>query len=678
MRSTNIIHYVCGMYPHDFGGVARFDSLLAELFPKRIFLKAQEQATELYNFCLENPLTTLVITDNQHACDVPQNIPCIIFHHGVARTHAERDPEWTPFVRDLCVNGQDAIFTHRLPYNTVFISISKFCSDEFSRHYGAEYAKFRSILLHVPVEKRISSITHNDQFNMSSLKCGEKPRILGDWSTINKGSSIIPLLKEKLNDEFEFVQLKTPKILDVDQHRKNIATFYTRCQMYFQTSTSEGSSFASEDGLAYGLLVVASNVGQFYETPLNVAATYDWSKRKDIDYLASTIRTAWANRSQYNATEWMKEYLDWDKWATKLEAIVQEFTTKISPRIISFPIVQRNAPIFWQYPVITEKYCLDMVIKMKVPPFIYVGIPYATLIDKSLFPLAELTSIGTQIQILKKLVSPRTRIITVCQHIHYDKILSIVKMLGITDIYISHKKRGQASLHDGLRIHGLPLYPVNVFDQSRTSGIPTILPVKRSYLFSFIGAYMRHYLNPIRQRILSWPPSKDDTYIIQDTKIWHFEKAVYQHQVMGTALTNTDKMQHDAQTIEYNRILANSTFSLCPVGAGPNTIRLWESICLGSIPIIIADEFDIKLCLPLKFGTDWYIELPYTSPHLICSNDLETYLQGISQDIIEEMRTKCKVVAEYLRTTFIPLPATSASTIATTTLSSTESSSSKA
>lgn len=343
----------------------------------------------------------------------------------------------------------------------------------------------------------------------------------------------------------------------------------------------------------------------------------------------------------------------WIDTVDSIHDIIVSFIERLPTRILSFPIVASNPSIFWQYPVITERFCLERIAAISNIPFIYVGIPFATLIDRDVLPTPELIQLHKQIQTLK-LANPTLRIITACQHIHYIKIMPIVKMLGFTDIYLAHKLKGQ-SQYESIILHGLPLYPVNALDTSRSIGIQydTLKSINRQYLFSFIGAHMRHYLNPIRKRILEWPPSKDNTYIIRDTKIWHFEKAVYQHQVRGYELTPADITHQDAQTHEYNRIITQSIFSLCPVGAGPNTIRLWESICLGSIPVIIADEFSIEDFVPSHFGTDWYIELPYKSQHLISPGHLETYLKGISQDRINMMKMKCFDVAEHIKQAFV-------------------------
>lgn len=43
----------------------------------------------------------------------------------------------------------------------------------------------------------------------------------------------------------------------------------------------------------------------------------------------------------------------------------------------------------------------------------------------------------------------------------------------------------------------------------------------------------------------------------------------------------------------YRRILSSSKFTLCPRGTGPGSIRFWEALASGSIPILISDS--IKL-----------------------------------------------------------------------------------
>ena len=56
---------------------------------------------------------------------------------------------------------------------------------------------------------------------------------------------------------------------------------------------------------------------------------------------------------------------------------------------------------------------------------------------------------------------------------------------------------------------------------------------------------------------------------------------------------------HKKKTRKYNEILLDSVFSLCPSGSGPNSIRFWESLACGSIPVLQADTLD------LPYSIDW-------------------------------------------------------------------------
>ena len=51
------------------------------------------------------------------------------------------------------------------------------------------------------------------------------------------------------------------------------------------------------------------------------------------------------------------------------------------------------------------------------------------------------------------------------------------------------------------------------------------------------------------------------------------------------------KLVDRAAPIEFARILQESIFSLCPSGFGPNSMRLWESIGWGSIPVVLSGNY---------------------------------------------------------------------------------------
>ena len=60
---------------------------------------------------------------------------------------------------------------------------------------------------------------------------------------------------------------------------------------------------------------------------------------------------------------------------------------------------------------------------------------------------------------------------------------------------------------------------------------------------------------------------------------------------MKGELIHTDSQVQ--KTSAYNDYLLKSVFSLCPSGSGPNSIRLWESLGIGTIPVVLADTLDL-------------------------------------------------------------------------------------
>ena len=74
-------------------------------------------------------------------------------------------------------------------------------------------------------------------------------------------------------------------------------------------------------------------------------------------------------------------------------------------------------------------------------------------------------------------------------------------------------------------------------------------------------------------------------FTIKVTGQWHFEEVVYRHQMMHLPLDEVYSV--DESVVRYNALLSDSLFSLCPSGAGPNTLRLWESLAVGAVPVLL-------------------------------------------------------------------------------------------
>ena len=136
-----------------------------------------------------------------------------------------------------------------------------------------------------------------------------------------------------------------------------------------------------------------------------------------------------------------------------------------------------------------------------------------------------------------------------------------------------------------------PLYAVNVEDPQRNAHFQgqDFMENKRDLLFSFIGYYRESYLSDVRAKILNL---KDDEGQIEKLENWHFEEIVY------SSKQNYDNrydpsQSHEERTGKYNQTLLNSRYSLCPSGAGPNSIRFWESLAVGAIPVLLADTLEL-------------------------------------------------------------------------------------
>ena len=235
--------------------------------------------------------------------------------------------------------------------------------------------------------------------------------------------------------------------------------------------------------------------------------------------------------------------------------------------------------LFWQYPVITEE---EFFNQNKSNEF-YSGVPWATIIDKNY-----------NIQVIYNLLKPYYSIeyYTCCQHIYFKRLIPLFKALNITCVYTPHKCINEDVI-DGVTIKPCPLYAVNLEnpDKNKQFRDVDLLRVKRKYLFSFVGGYQGHYLSKTRLEIFETMKDIKDSLII-NTGDWHFNTLVYnekQNYKKELAINES----HITKTNNYNDVLLNSRYTLCPSGSGPNSIRFWEALGSGSIPILLADTLDL-------------------------------------------------------------------------------------
>jgi hypothetical protein len=242
-----------------------------------------------------------------------------------------------------------------------------------------------------------------------------------------------------------------------------------------------------------------------------------------------------------------------------------------------------TAPLPWQQPNATE-FTAAKAIAAAHDPLLnrsYFAFPWATWIDRFRHGSAlEAPPAGR--------VAPGIQA-TVCQHIWALEHLALFQRAGITDLFWSHATQGLTQI-DGIRIHPFPLYPVRCATHQPTQ--PMKLPKQRPLLYSFQGAYAPGlYRTPVRDWLLALPPRPDAQ--LQRRREWHYEQAVYREQVKGECTNAARHAQLALEADAYAATLQASCFALCPSGSGPNSIRLWEALGYGAIPVILSDQLQL-------------------------------------------------------------------------------------
>lgn len=237
----------------------------------------------------------------------------------------------------------------------------------------------------------------------------------------------------------------------------------------------------------------------------------------------------------------------------------------------------------WQQPNATEAFAASCLAAAE--PTLnqgYLAFPWATCIDRVRCGFSVSPPVPCGVDQLGASV-------TVCQHIWALDHLDLFRRAGITDLFWSHATQGLQHV-DGIRIHPFPLYPVRCATHPPASSL--LAPSERPLLYSFQGAYAPGlYLTPVRDWLLDLPLRPDAQ--LERRSEWHYEQAVYREQVLGQSADEARHAQLTAEADAYASTLQRSCFALCPSGSGPNSIRLWEALGYGAIPVILSDQLQL-------------------------------------------------------------------------------------
>jgi len=298
------------------------------------------------------------------------------------------------------------------------------------------------------------------------------------------------------------------------------------------------------------------------------------------------------NSSDVAGVQINKKWHNLNKASQKEQAKTLEVETKEKTEIVKGVKNVIGFDSDWQYPVITEKYAYEMAHKFLINDkfnknVVYFGFPWATLIDK-LFHNQDKTEANL---LMEKLMSFKSelqkykRVITVCQQIRMLQFEYIFNEVGITDIFWPHTTKEQKVLpsYPHISLHPFPLYPVQAVDFEETNA-------EKKYLYSFVGTRpSKSYLTDSRNNIINYL-SGDKRGLIKAREQWHYNKIVYDYQVLKR-VKETNGLLDKSASEEFKEVMNQSVFALCPSGSGPNSIRLWEAIGFGVIPVVLSDAY---------------------------------------------------------------------------------------
>jgi hypothetical protein len=242
----------------------------------------------------------------------------------------------------------------------------------------------------------------------------------------------------------------------------------------------------------------------------------------------------------------------------------------------------------WQRPAKTEEWVYETLIEKQVHSMFveFIAFPWATLID--LLSRDQWDRANQLILALKNLPSKKSLLrVTCCQHIKIQGIQEYLNEIKVTDLFWAHKSINDSKI-GAIRLHPMALYPFAYFNLK----INNLKPLsERKYKFSFVGTYdSQGYLSDIREKIFNLPV-RADSYI-RRRDFWHFEGDVYLSQIMQNDISDNDLIIQNKKEEEYISVMSQTIFSLCPTGAGLNTIRYWESLAFGCIPVTFTNLLD--------------------------------------------------------------------------------------
>jgi len=244
----------------------------------------------------------------------------------------------------------------------------------------------------------------------------------------------------------------------------------------------------------------------------------------------------------------------------------------------------------------------------------YVAVPWTQILNSHWLNFPNKQPSEYYFRYLSKINITQKHNFTVCQHDSYMLLENYFKHLNIDTVF--------TPLHDTSN----KLKDINIIPISFTS-MWEFDNVKKDILVSFIGTHTSH---PIRERM---------RYRL------HGPNIIYRDQYHIQAQTFQVENFKKTEEIEYKQTLQRSRFSLCPRGSSPSSVRFWESIHAGAIPILISDNWH----LPEWDWDNTIVKIKESDFESMDYEDVTNILSNITSNQENMMRDNCRKAFEFFR-----------------------------
>lgn len=242
--------------------------------------------------------------------------------------------------------------------------------------------------------------------------------------------------------------------------------------------------------------------------------------------------------------------------------------------------------------------------------FNYIAIPWTQILNSHWLDFPGRQSKEAYFKYLSKQKISQHNNFTVCQHDSYMLLREYYKHLHITKVFA-------CAAYDYDKIDGVEIIPmpyINTFSFHK---------IKRDILISFLGSVTHECRETIKRKICN------ENIIFRDT-----------YHITSDFFKQSNKL---AEEQEYENILSRSRFSLCPRGSNPNSVRFWESLAAGAIPILISDNYK----LPEWDWSSTIIRLKESDLTSLDYNSLKNILLDVKDEDIR--RENCLKAYEFFK-----------------------------